>query len=181
MSPWRTIALVGLRASGKTTLGEALAQRLTLPYVDLDDEIVRRVNDVRILAPGEVWSTFGESAFRSLEAESLEHVLARAKPVVLATGGGVIERAQNRELLKHRALVVWLQVAIPELQRRLRGDSTERPALLGFDPIDEVPVIAARREPLYEEVAHVKLECGDREPAELVEELVRRLGMGKVP
>ncbi len=152
----RPIALVGLRASGKTTLGRLLAEKLGRAFVDLDEEVSREDGALRaseVLRPaGEILAVEGEPRFRDLEERALERVLSRTEPLVLATGGGVVERAKNRLLLRVRARCLWLQVPVEELQRRMRADPTARPALLGRDPITEVPEIAARREAWFGEL-----------------------------
>lgn len=158
----RPIALVGLRASGKTTLGKLLAERLGRAFVDLDEEVsredaaLRATNELR--AAGEILRDEGEPHFRDLEERALERVLSRTDALVLATGGGVVERARNRLLLRTRARCVWLVVPVEELQRRMRADATARPALLGGDPILEVPEIAARREPWFGEIDAIRVE-----------------------
>jgi shikimate kinase len=169
MTAARTIALIGLRASGKSSVGRALASRLGRGFVDLDDEIVRAASPHGSI--GAAFVALGEAAFRDLEARTLERVLAQNEAIVLATGGGVVERAANRMLLEHRALVVWLQVDVPELQRRLRADPTPRPPLLGSDAVKEVPLIAARREPFYGLVAHLEIEAGAGSAAEVAERI----------
>ena len=158
----RPIALVGLRASGKTTLGRLLAERLARVFVDLDEEVsredaaLRATNDAR--TAGEILASAGEPYFRDLEERALERVLSRTDAIVLATGGGVVERARNRLLLRTRARCVWLDVPVEELQRRMRADSTVRPALLGRDAIAEVAEIAARREPWFRELDALRIE-----------------------
>ncbi len=158
----RPIALVGLRASGKTTLGRALAERLCRVFVDLDEEVsredaaLRATNEMR--PAGEILASEGEPHFRDLEERALERVLSRTDAIVLATGGGVVERARNRLLLRTRARCVWLDVSVEELQRRMRADPTVRPALLGRDAITEVAEIAARREPWFREIGALRVE-----------------------
>jgi shikimate kinase len=181
-----TIALVGLRASGKTAVGRALAKCLGRRFVDLDEEVVRmsasakstnvsdRGTEHRGAQPssggreagadvgrsgiGAVYAELGETAFREVEQRALARVLAEDDAIVLATGGGVVERATNRDLLRERALVVWLRAPLTELQRRMRSDASLRPPLDGRDAVEEVPAVAARREPLYAGIAHLVIE-----------------------
>ncbi len=155
------IALVGLRASGKTTLGRALAKQLGATFVDLDEHVValhaRLAGGTEATSAGELFSVLGAEGFRAREWASLRAVLeARSAPgaqLVLATGGGVVETATCRDLLgKTRCL--WLRVPKDELARRMAESPSLRPALTeGADPIGEIPAIAARREPWYREVA----------------------------
>lgn len=181
MTPPRTIALVGLRASGKSSVGEALARLLDMPFVDLDDEVALLADEDaideehKLSSVGSVWMVLGEPAFRDLESEALERVLRRPGACVLATGGGTIERERNREWLASRALVVWLDVPVPELQRRLRADDAARPPLMGKDAIDEVPEVARQRIPLYAEVAQVRVEAGAGTASEIAGRIAIRL------
>ncbi len=158
----RPIALVGLRASGKTTLGRLLAERLGRAFVDLDDEVSREDAALRGSAEtrpaGEILASEGEPRFRDLEERALERVLSRTDALVIATGGGVVERARNRLLLRTRARCVWLAVPVEELQRRMRADATVRPALMGNDPVAEVAEIASRREGWFRELGALRIE-----------------------
>ncbi len=174
-APRTIVALVGLRCSGKSSVGKRLAEQLKRPFVDLDVELAREFAAERKLgrpvAAGEILTQFGESVFRDAEQRSLERVLMRGEACVIATGGGVIDRAANRESLKRVATCVWLRVPIAELQRRMRSDGGTRPALLGSDPVTEIAEIAARREPLYAEVAAHTIECGTLGTAEIARQI----------
>jgi shikimate kinase len=172
------IALVGLRASGKSSVGKALAERMEVPFVDLDEEIVQRADMPGIDSCGEVLIVLGEPAFRVVESGALRSVLERAGPLVIATGGGAIEAGANRALLAKRATVVWLKVEIPILQARLRAEMRPRPPLLGRSTVDEVPQIAARRGPLYAETSDYVLEADVGDPGTLAERILVFLGKG---
>lgn len=177
----RPLALVGLRASGKTTLGKLLAEKLGRTFVDLDEEVSREDAALRgtsvLRAAGEILAREGEPRFRDLEERALERVLSRTELLVLATGGGVVERAKNRLLLRTRARCLWLVVPVEELQRRMRADPTLRPALLGKDPVEEVPSIAARREGWFRELEAAVL-AWDADDSRFVE---RSLGLLALP
>jgi shikimate kinase len=172
----RKIALVGLRASGKSSVGKALAERMDLPFVDLDEEIVARANVPGLDSCGEVLIVLGEPSFRTVETAALRSVCDRRGPAVIATGGGAIESSLNRALLAQHATVVWLKVEIPILQARLRAELKSRPPLLGKSAVDEVPLIAARRAPLYAEAADYVLEADVGDPGTLAERILVFLG-----
>lgn len=171
----RTIALVGLRASGKSSLAAALARELGATCVDLDDQVARLAADPELPTAGDVLAARGEAEFRRLETLALIALLTCGEPIVLATGGGVVETPANRDLLAAHATVVWLRVPVEELQRRLRADPTPRPPLLGHDTVGEVAVLARRREPLYAALAQLTLDAAAAEPAELARDLLTRL------
>lgn len=177
----RKIALVGLRASGKSTIGRALATRLALPFVDLDHEVVTQANIPGLDTCAEVLVALGEPAFREIETLALRAVLARRGRIVLATGGGVVESPVNRGLLAGQTTVVWIKVGVAILQARLRNEVSVRPPLLGKSTVDEVPLIAARRAPLYAEAANHVLEADVGDPdtlAERIQDLLAREGAG---
>ncbi|MBM3992448.1 MAG: shikimate kinase [Planctomycetes bacterium] len=179
MSARAAIALVGLRCVGKTSVGRELARALGLGFVDLDDAIAWADSEgccaQHIPTVAHVVETLGWDGFRALEARELERVLGSGAALVLATGGGVIERAENRALLRERARVVWLREELPVLRERLARGS-ERPSLTGASPADELASIAQLREPLYREVADLVLDAAGSSPQELALRLSRALG-----
>jgi shikimate kinase len=174
MSERAVIALVGLRCVGKSSVGRALARELGLGFVDLDDAIAWADSEgccaQHIPTVAHIVETQGWEGFRDLESRELERVLAAGERLVLATGGGVVERARNRELLRAKARVVWLRDSLDVLALRLR-QAEDRPSLTGLAPDLELAQVAARREPLYREVAACEVEVGDAD----VEAVTRRV------
>jgi len=169
------IALVGLRGSGKTTVGALLARELGREFVDLDLEIERQHPGERA---GEILARVGEAAFRELEARALSEVLARNGPLVLACGGGVVVSEQNRARLRGSAWVVWLEAPVEELSRRLAGDPTPRPALTSAAPgsVEELAALRDARQRWYEEVSHLRIRTEGLTPAEVARFLRGGLG-----
>ena len=150
------IVLVGLRGVGKTTVGRLLARALDRPFLDLDDEIVRSAA-ARGLAragsgAGELLARHGLDEFRALEAATLETCLAESRPIVLASGGGVVERASNRASLRERAVCVWLEAAPELLAARVDADPAQRPALVPGGSLVEARELWLHREPWYRRV-----------------------------
>lgn len=172
MGPARreTLALLGLRCSGKSTVGRALAAELGLPFVDLDQELLRagRYAGWRVASVGELLERAGQADFRDLEAGALRRVLESSPRLVLATGGGVVERSDNRAWLRRVARCVVLSVPLEILAARLRADPALRPPLLGQDAAAELAELCARREPHFRALAEVVIECGDAPPADIV-------------
>jgi len=151
------IALIGFRGSGKSTLGARLAAELKRPFFDLDREI--EVAQGRTIAA--LFREEGEAAFRRIEAETLEGIAARPG-IVLAPGGGAVELAESRLLLRHRCRSIYLDVPIVELVARLSAGGG-RPALTELPLGDEVALVAARRDPLYLESAELVLKIAPGE------------------
>lgn len=166
-SPAPSLALIGLRAVGKSTLGAALAQALELPFVDLDEELAREHGQ----PAGTLLRERGEATFRELESATLERVATRIERVVLATGGGVVERAANRALLGgYRCL--WLRAPLESLARRVAADPGTRPALSHADPEADLEAAHARRSPHYAALADLVVDMGERSVEEVVAELL---------
>ena len=144
--------LVGLPGSGKSTLGRSLARRLGMPFVDADTELERRLG---VTIPT-IFEIEGEAAFRDREEASIAELVVRTG-VVLATGGGAVIRAANRERLKANGTVVYLHAEPATLRERTRK-SRHRPLLNTADPLARLVELYAQRDPLYREVADFVLE-----------------------
>lgn len=172
-----TLALIGLRCSGKSSVGARLAQRLALPFTDLDErvrEFASNVEATEFHHTGEVLAMIGASRFRALEGLALAMALDRRVPFVLATGGGVVELAENRARLTNSCLVVWLDAPLDVLKARLRADPALRPPVLGRDPVEELAALHARRAAWYEEVAHLRVDSGHDDPDTIAAALADR-------
>lgn len=146
----RPIALVGLMGVGKTSIGRRLAQKLHIPFVDADQEIV----DAAGLTIPEIFEKFGEAHFRDGE----RRVIARlfdGKRKVIATGGGAFINDATRKLMLERATVIWLDADIDTLVDRTarKGD---RPLLANGDPKEILTRLAKERNPLYAQ-AHIHI------------------------
>lgn len=169
------IVLVGPMGAGKSVVGRLLAARLGRPFVDLD----ARVEAAAGATVAALFDRIGEAGFRALESRALLEALA-GDPAVVATGGGAVLDAGNRDAMRRAGRVVYLQ-ASPECQRaRLAGD-TARPLLRVADPAMRLADLQARREPLYREVAELLLDTSTSTPADLVEAVVEALGLAGAP
>jgi len=147
----KPIALVGMMGVGKTSIGRRLAQRLQIPFVDADQEIV----DAAGLSIPEIFEKFGEAHFRDGE----RRVIARlfdGKRKIIATGGGAFINEETRALMLERAIVIWLDADIDTLVERTarKGD---RPLLANGDAREILTKLAQERNPLYAQAhVHVK-------------------------
>ena len=172
----RTIALVGLRCVGKTSVGRVLAEQLGVKFIDLDQVLAEGGAHAQHGASvGDLLRAVGIDEFRRLESVALRASLAGSGRRVIATGGGVVERDDNRELLAARTFCVWLRNEVAVLQRRLAADPASRPALIEVDPVLELPELARRREPLYRAVAALSIDCGAAVPAEIAARIAAHL------
>jgi shikimate kinase len=158
----RNIYLIGPRASGKTTLGKRLAERLGRSFVDLDEALVAsRGETIAALVEREGWD-----AFRMAEAAIMAET-ATKRGLVAATGGGVVLLPENRDILA-RGLVLYLQAQPERLAERLLADmaAAHRPKLTALGLKEEITATLAEREPLYLSLAHACL------PERPIEELL---------
>lgn len=144
------VALLGLRGAGKTTIGRRLARRLRVPFVELD----RRVEEAAGLALDEIFALHGEEYYRRLEKETLERILREARSLVLATGGGIVTRADTFALLQRRALTVWLRADPEDHWNRVVQQGDRRPMADHPEAMAELRRLLAARRPLYAEAAH---------------------------
>lgn len=145
----RKVYLVGLMGAGKTTVGRQLARRMNYGFADLD-LAVEVSTGVRIPI---IFELEGELGFRDRETRMLAELVVQDS-LVLATGGGVVMRAENRTLLKNNGVVVYLN-ATPEVLFERTRRSTHRPLLNVPDPLKKLEELHAQRDPLYREVADI--------------------------
>lgn len=139
----RTLVLVGLMGAGKTSVGKRLATLLGVPFTDSDNEIVSAAG----MSIPEIFSTFGEPAFRDGERRVIVRLLAEP-PRILATGGGAFIEAATREAIAANGTSVWIRASLDLLWDRVR-DRPGRPLLATADPRGVLAELLARREPVY--------------------------------
>ena len=141
----RSLYLVGMMGSGKTSTGRPLAERLGYGFVDADAVIEQAAG----CSIPEIFERDGEAGFRSLESQVLSAISQRHS-LVVATGGGVVTQPENWGLL-HSGIVIWLDVVPDQLLHRLNADSTVRPLLQTTDPEASLNTLLNERRPLYGE------------------------------
>ncbi|MNQ79013.1 Shikimate kinase 1 [compost metagenome] len=163
------VFLVGMMGAGKTTIGRSLARALGREFMDLDHELEARCG-VRVPV---IFEIEGEAGFRRRESAALEECTQR-RDIILATGGGAILAAENRQMLHERGIVVYLRASVDELFRRTCRDRN-RPLLATADPRGTLRDLMTLREPLYKEVADLVVETGSMPIHTLVKALLPQL------
>lgn len=163
------IFLIGLMGAGKTTIGRQLAQSLGKNFLDSDHEIEARTG-VNIPL---IFELEGEDGFREREAIVIDE-LTKRENIVLATGGGVVLREKNRQNLKQRGTVIYLQASVDQLLERTRKDKN-RPLLQTADPRARLNSLLDEREPLYLELADLVITTGQGSIRSVVEKIIRKL------
>jgi shikimate kinase len=168
----RRIVLTGFMGSGKTTVGPLVARRLGWSFVDVDD-VIEAEAGVRI---AEIFAMHGEAHFRALEHATIARLCAEGDALILALGGGAIEHAATRDLLRTNpgTLLVHLEVELATTLARCRGTEHLRPILA------DQPNLASRyqrRLPLYR-TAHVSISVDELTPEQTVDAILQAARLG---
>jgi len=164
----RSLYLVGMMGSGKTSTGRPLAERLGYGFVDADAVIEQAAG----CSIPEIFERDGEAGFRSLESQVLSAISQRHS-LVVATGGGVVTQPENWGLL-HSGIVIWLDVVPDQLLHRLNADSTVRPLLQTTDPEASLNALLNERRPLYGE-ADLTVVINDETPEAVADGILQLL------
>lgn len=163
------VFLIGYRGTGKSTVARLLALRLGCDWVDADVEIELRAGK----SIAAIFADDGEPVFRDLESQVVAE-LARRQNSVVALGGGVVLRAENRRAIAV-GTVVWLKASAETILGRLARDpatSERRPNLTTQGGRDEVVKLLAEREPIYRGCADFQVDTDGKNPAEIADEIL---------
>jgi len=152
----RVVALLGLRGAGKTTIGRQLARRLHVRFVELDRQIEKAAN----MSLADLFSLYGEDHYRRLERETLAEVLALKRPMVLATGGGIVASPETYALLKKSAVTVWLRAEPEDHWNRVVSQGDRRPMADHPQAMADLRALLSAREPLYASAEHTVVTSG---------------------
>ena len=163
------IALVGPMGVGKSTVGRMLANALSIPFYDSDKEIEARAGaDISWIFDKE-----GEQGFRDRETAVLVELMAN-NAMVLATGGGIVLRKENRDCLKQADAVCYL-MAKPELLVERTRKNNKRPLLRVDNPLEKISSLLKERDPLYRDVATISVATDTRGPRKAVRDIIKQL------
>jgi XRE family aerobic/anaerobic benzoate catabolism transcriptional regulator len=164
------IALIGLRGGGKSTLGRLLAERLEVPFIELDREIEQRSG----ASLSEIFDMFGQGTFRRAEREALESVLRQHRQFVMATSGSIVTDPGTLELLLSSCFTVWLRAAPEEHMSRVMEQGDMRPMAHSGRAMEDLIAILKSREPLYAK-AQAELSTSGQTPEQNLADLLRIL------
>lgn len=161
--------LIGLRGSGKSTVGKLLAGRLGVPFHDAD--LVLEAASGRTIR--HIIAAEGEPAFRDLEEQILRDLISRG-PAVIATGGGVVLRESNRRQIRAAGKTIWLTADVDTLSARLAADpaSADRRPNLSVGGRAEIEQLSRAREPLYRDCANLIVDTSGRSPEQIAGDIL---------
>jgi shikimate kinase len=160
------VFLIGFMGAGKTTVSRLVSEALRRPCIDLDE----RIESTTGRSVREIFEDVGEEAFRQLESAELAS-LSDLDSSIVACGGGIVVRDDNRSLLKRMGLVVYLKVSAGETLARVGADGT-RPLLSGPGGVIAATRLLEARESLYSAVADVTVDTVGRTPDEVAADVV---------
>ena len=141
---YKNIFLLGFMGAGKTTVGQVLAEKIGYKFVD-PDQVLEEKAGTTISA---IFSEFGEDYFRDLESQTLEAISA-GEGQVIATGGGVVMKDRNWDIMKESGITVYLKAPVEVLYERIK-DTTNRPLLQVEDPLERARELLESREQMYQ-------------------------------
>jgi len=167
----RRIALLGLRGSGKSTIGRLLAERIEVPFIELDREIERLTGT----ALSEIFEMFGQETFRRAERDALEHVMQQHQEFVMATSGSIVTEPGTLELLLSSCFTVWMRAEPNEHMSRVVAQGDLRPMASNPRAMEDLMSILLSREPLYAK-ADVTLVTTGKTPEQSLAELRELIG-----
>ncbi len=187
------IVLIGMRGSGKTSVGRVLAELIgqraaadlapfsetfaiggswTETFVDADALIARAAD----LSIAEIFAQQGEPSFRALERHAIQRICA-APPTVISVGGGAVIDEENVRALAGIGSLVWLTAPAEVLWDRVRGDTqstANRPSLIGKTGLDEIETLLTRRSEVYRRVADVEIDTTGQTPEQIAQHILDR-------
>ena len=164
------IVLIGMRGSGKTTVGRILARKLGREVIEMDRLIAQRVG----LSIPEIVARYGWSKFRDVE-EEIASDAAGLHNIVNATGGGVVTEGGNVAKLKKNGVLVWLRASLDALAKRTGEDSKRPPLVSGRTRRDDIEITLSEREPLYRKAADLVIDTENKTPEEVAVAIMKSL------
>ena len=160
------IYLIGMMGTGKSTLGKTLSKKMQKPFIDLDSEIEKTGGN----SVSEIFDRDGEERFREMETEQLKQY-SRS---VVACGGGIVLKLENRHFIKENGIAILLTASMGELSQRL-SDSDNRPLLANDITEEALTKLWLERQLDYLNTADFTIETGGKNPEELSEEIILRI------
>ena len=166
---FNNIFLIGLMGSGKTSIGKILAKNLKKSFLDIDNEIINKMN----LTISEIFEKYGETKFREMESEIL-HSLTIDKNAVISTGGGIILNKKNISKMKGVGVIVHLDIDIKTQIFRVKN-TKNRPLLDGKDLQDKLKKMKIERDKIYKEISDITIITTKKSKSNILTEIENKL------
>ncbi|MCM1160677.1 MAG: shikimate kinase [Roseburia sp.] len=164
------VILIGFMGCGKSTIGKRLSYVLRKPFLDTD-KMIERKEDMTI---SELFDRKGEGYFRDMETACIKELMEDSGEYVIAVGGGLVLREENRRLLAKLGEVVYLRATADTIYERLKKDNT-RPLLQGENPQEKIRTMMAQRSDIYEDAARFVVDVDGKEFEEILKEIGEKL------
>ena len=164
----KNIVLVGMMGAGKTTVGEFLSAKLNRELKDID-RVIEQEQKKSII---EIFTNDGEEAFRQLESETIEK-LSNMSDLIISTGGGALEKANNLSNLQKNGIIIYLKADIEELFKRVKNE-TQRPLLKEQDPLEVIKKLIKKRKKFYL-MADITIITDNKSPEKITEEIIKAI------
>jgi shikimate kinase len=159
----KSIVLIGMTGTGKSSVGRCLERRTGFARFDTDDVISARFE----MSIQDIFAKYGEEKFREAETEALNS-LTNGEPAIIVTGGGIVTKAKNIDLLKKLGTVVWLDADHATLRTRI-NQLSDRPLLQTSNPPAALSELLQSRNPLYRNTADIRVDTAEKQPDEIAE------------
>lgn len=165
----KNIVLIGFMGTGKTTIGNRLAEKLNRNFVDMD----REIESLTGMTIADIFKMYGEVRFRS-EETLMAHKLGRRSDLVISTGGGTVLQNENVAALKENGVLICLDAQPTDIHARVNRKKGSRPLLKKDITINEIEEFLKQREPFYA-CADIRISTSNKNTSEIAEEIIQNL------
>ena len=165
----KTIVLIGMMGSGKTSVGKELAKKLNVAFIDIDQEIEKKYQ----MKIPEIFQTKGESFFRKIE-ENVSCKLINGKPCVISIGGGGFLNKKIRGKIKINAISIWINTSLNKIYQRLNESKNKRPLLNYKNLRKSIKEIYDKRKPIYKK-ANYQIQTKSDNKKIIAENIIKKL------
>lgn len=168
------IALIGYRGTGKSVVGKLVSERLQMKCIAMDSRVVEKAG----MSIPDIVENHGWTTFRDMESE-VTRELAELDDIIIDTGGGVIERPENIDVLQANSCIIWLKASVGAIVSRIQG-GTERPSLTGEKSFtEEVAEVLERRTPRYRNAAQYEIDTEQLTPEQVADRIIQIWNKGE--
>ncbi|HBY21714.1 MAG: hypothetical protein A2Y24_01960 [Clostridiales bacterium GWE2_32_10] len=168
------IALIGFMGSGKTTISKGLSNKMGYTFLDMDSIIETEMK----LSVTQIFESYGEIGFRDIETKTLKNSINQDN-IVIATGGGIVKKEENRKLLKDACISIYLKATEEQIYKNTENDTT-RPLLNVPNKMEVIEKMMSERRPLYEKTADIVIDVTNRCVDDIVNEILEILNKRRI-